>query len=116
MAAEAAGREGDTGVKGNSIESEQITASLKNWMAGKEDESLEFKEAKAAFDINTFLSYCCALSNEGGGRLILGITDKRPREVVGSDAFRESKMDEAKLRAVQELGIRVDAEELILGM
>ena len=30
---------------------------------------------------------CVALANEGGGRMILGVTDKPPRRVVGTKAF-----------------------------
>jgi len=29
-------------------------------------------------DFQKVLKYCCALANRGGGKLILGITDKRP--------------------------------------
>ena len=52
-----------------------------------EGEHFEFKEAKNRFDFQEALKYCCALANCGGGRLIFGITDKRPRKVVGSAAF-----------------------------
>jgi len=30
-----------------------------------------------------------ALANEGGGKVILGVTDRRPRQVVGTKAFAE---------------------------
>jgi ATP-dependent DNA helicase RecG len=54
-----------------------------------EGEHFEFKEAKTRFDANEAARYCCALSNCGGGKLILGISDKRPRQVVGSRAFEQ---------------------------
>ena len=47
----------------------------------------EFKEAKNRYDLNEAAKYCCALSNCGGGKLVLGVSDKRPRQVVGSSAF-----------------------------
>ena len=49
-----------------------------------ENECIEFKEAKADFSFDKLAKYCAALSNEGGGRLILGVTDKKPRLVVGT--------------------------------
>ena len=57
-------------------------------MQGKEDEHLEFKEATNHFHFGTLVKYCAALANEGGGRIVLGVTDKRPRKVVGSRAFK----------------------------
>lgn len=48
---------------------------------------LEFKEAKHSFDIEKLYEYCVAIANEGGGHLVLGITDRPPRAVVGTAAF-----------------------------
>ena len=69
-----------------------------------EGEHFEFKEAKMRFDSNEAARYCCALSNWGGGKLILGISDKRPRQVIGSRAFdqpegtRKGLMDKLRIR------------------
>lgn len=52
-----------------------------------EDEHLEFKEAANSFSFEELVDYCVALANECGGRILLGITDKMPRRVVGSAAF-----------------------------
>ena len=52
-----------------------------------EDEHLEFKEAANNFHFEELVDYCVALANEGGGRMLLGITDKVPRRVVGTKAF-----------------------------
>jgi len=52
----------------------------------KEGHHFEFKEAKNRFGTKEAAEYLCALSNHGGGRLVLGVTDKRPRKVVGSNA------------------------------
>jgi len=54
-----------------------------------EGEHFEFKEAKNNFDSNEAARYCCAMSNCGGGKFVLGITDKRPRRIVGSKAFEQ---------------------------
>ena len=43
-----------------------------------ESEHLEFKEAKSDYDFDKLTDYCCALGNEGGGSIILGVTDKMP--------------------------------------
>lgn len=61
---------------------------LRRWMEEREDEHLEFKEARDRFDFEELVKYCCALANERGGRVILGVTDKRPRRVVGTNAFQ----------------------------
>ena len=69
-----------------------MTATLKElegWLSEPEGERLEFKEAKANFHFETLAKYCAALANEGGGKIILGVTDRRPRRVVGSTAFDE---------------------------
>ena len=35
------------------------------WLKGKEDEHLEFKEAKQNFHFEKLVKYCAALANEG---------------------------------------------------
>lgn len=52
-----------------------------------EDEPLEFKEAVNNFHFEELVDYCVALANEGGGRMLLGITDRMPRRVMGTKAF-----------------------------
>lgn len=52
-----------------------------------ENEHIEFKEAKSNFHFEKLVDYCVALANEGGGRMVLGVTDKLPRQVVGTSAF-----------------------------
>lgn len=82
---------------------EQLTA----WLTAGEDEHLEFKEAKNRFDFEELVRYCCALANEGGGHIVLGVSDKRPRRVVGSKAFAD--LQRAKLGILDRLRLRVDA-------
>lgn len=78
-----------------------------------ETERLEFKEAKQQFDTTKLLRYCVALANEGGGYLVLGVTDKPPRRVVGSQAFPSpTALNDIKARIVDKLRFRVDATEL----
>ena len=60
---------------------------LNDLLNAPEGENYEFKEAKNRYDFEEMVKYCCALANCGGGKFILGVTDKRPRKVVGSKAF-----------------------------
>jgi ATP-dependent DNA helicase RecG len=67
--------------------------------ADKENEHIEFKLAESSFSFEagrkSVCGYSVALANEGGGRLILGVTDKKPRKVVGTKAFiNTSKLEQ----------------------
>lgn len=73
-----------------------------------EHQRLEFKEAKTQFDNRKLYEYCVALANEGGGYLLLGIADKPPRPVVGTQAFNNPVAMAEKL--FQAIGFRVDIE------
>ena len=75
-----------------------------------ETQNLEFKEAKTQYDYTKLCKYCVALANEGGGHLILGIADKLPRQVVGSNAVNDTVDMASKL--FQDIGFRVDIEEV----
>ncbi|HLG99675.1 MAG TPA: ATP-binding protein [Bryobacteraceae bacterium] len=83
---------------------------LESWMAEPEADRLEFKEAKANYDYDKLARYCSALANEGGGRIILGVTDKRPRRVVGSQAFPDPGHTVARL--TRSLQFRIECEEI----
>ena len=89
-----------------------ITQEILNlWLAqAPEDEHLEFKEAKQQYDTTKLLRYCVALANEGGGHLVLGVSDKRPRQVVGTQAFQNR--GEITARILEALRMRVDVQEL----
>ncbi len=94
----------------NTQDASNPVALLESWMAKPEAERLEFKEAKANYDYDKLARYCCALANEGGGRIILGVTDKRPRRVVGSKAFPEPGHTVARL--TRGLQFRIHFEEV----
>ena len=57
------------------------------------------------------LGYVVALTNERGGRLVLGMADARPHEVVGSD-FAENETGNLEDEIYERLHIRVRTEEL----
>lgn len=46
--------------------------------------NLEFQAARGSFSFEELADYCVALGNEGGGTILLGVTDERPRKVVGT--------------------------------
>jgi len=83
---------------------------LQHWLTSREDEHLEFKEAKQNFHFDKLVKYCAALANEGGGSIVLGVTDKRPRKVVGSNVFND--LERTKAGLVERLRLRIDAQEL----
>lgn len=83
---------------------------LESWLAEPEAERLEFKEAKSNYDYDKLARYCSALANEGGGRMILGVADKRPRRIVGSQAFPEPGHTVARL--TRSLQFRIHFEEI----
>lgn len=62
---------------------------IKELLNAKEGENIEFKEAKDSFSRENLLKYACAIANCGGGMVVLGVTDKRPRKIVGTNAFRQ---------------------------
>jgi ATP-dependent DNA helicase RecG len=79
-------------------------------LKGHENEHLEFKEAKNHYDFEELVKYCAALANEGGGKMILGASDKPPRKVVGSLAF--SDLERTKAGLIERLRLRVSAEAI----
>ena len=90
-----------------SITSQQID----EWLnSSSEDQHLEFKEAKTQLDTGELCKYCVAIANEDGGHLVLGVSDKKPRKVVGTQAFRDPK--KAESRIYEGTGLRVDVAEL----
>lgn len=49
---------------------------IQELLEAKEGEYVQFKEAKRRFDSGEAAKCCCALANNGGGKLVFGITDK----------------------------------------
>lgn len=88
------------------------------------EDKVEFKEAKHNYPFaggshtaqedrrKCFLGYVVALANEGGGKLVLGMADKAPHSVVGSD-FANKKMGALEDETYARLGVRVRMEELL---
>ncbi|EEE35449.1 MloB [Rhodobacteraceae bacterium KLH11] len=77
-----------------------------------ENENLEFKEAKHNFHRDKLYKYVVALANEGGGHIVLGMTDKRPRKIVGTTTFQDLNVLKSDVRT--NVGFNVQAQELIV--
>jgi len=84
---------------------------ISRWLlADKENEHLEFKEAKTQYDSRKLTKYCAALANENGGHLLFGVTDRLPRHVVGSQAIPD--VGRTKSQLLERLGIRIEIHEI----
>lgn len=83
---------------------------LEEWISSQEGENFEFKEAKTSFHFEELVKYCCALANEGGGKVILGVTDKRPRHVVGTKAFPQP--EETRRSLMVRIPLRLEILEI----
>lgn len=87
---------------------------LQAWLvAPAESERLEFKEAKINYSNEKLLRYCAALANEGGGYLVLGVTDELPRRVVGTQAYiAATDLNHIKKAITEKFRFRVEVTEL----
>jgi len=84
---------------------------FRQYLAASENRNIEFKSASGGFHFEGLAKYCVALGNEGGGKIILGVADARPRRVVGTHAFKEPGRTEAGLFEL--LRQRIPIEEYI---
>ncbi|MDZ7720721.1 MAG: ATP-binding protein [Balneolaceae bacterium] len=83
---------------------------IEGWLTHrKESRNLEFKEAKTQYDYQKLNKYCVAIANEGGGFLVLGVSDKMPRNVVGTSAFKDISKISSQL--YNSLNFRVNVRE-----
>ncbi|MBN2490020.1 MAG: putative DNA binding domain-containing protein [Planctomycetes bacterium] len=82
---------------------------LQRILDSPEGARIEFKAASGGFAFRDLVTYCVALANEGGGIVVLGATDRRPRRVVGTKAFAEPGRTEAGL--FEALGHRIRIDE-----
>ncbi|ELP32913.1 AlbA family DNA-binding domain-containing protein [Rhodopirellula baltica] len=83
---------------------------LDEWIHDKEGENLEFKTARNRYDFSNLVEYCVALANEGGGKIILGVTDERPRQIVGTKAFNQPERTRKGL--CERIPLGIDFEEI----
>lgn len=79
-------------------------------VAPSETQRLEFKEAKEQYDTTKLHRYCVAIANEGGGYLVMGLSNTPPRRVVGTKAFADPIKTAEKI--FSKVGFRVDVEDV----
>jgi len=70
---------------------------------------IEFKEALRHYDFDKLVKYVVALANEGGGHVVLGVADRRPRTITGTEAFAEPGRTESGIAT--RIGRQVRIEE-----
>ena len=80
-------------------------------LSSSEGTRVEFKTAATGFHFEELVKNCVALANEGGGKIIFGVTDKRPRGIIGTKAFDEPGRTEAGL--FEQLRQRIPIEEYV---
>jgi hypothetical protein len=71
-------------------------------LSSPEGARVEFKSATSGYDFDKLAKCCVALANEGGGEIVLGVTDKRPRQ-----RRRWTRLMADLLRRVSPPGLRV---------
>ena len=84
---------------------------LEKWMQDAEGENLEFKAARGEFSFDKLTKYSVAIANEKGGRIILGVTDKRPRAVCGTQSFVD--IESTQTRLTQRLHLPIQCREIM---
>ncbi len=90
------------------------------------EDHIEFKEAKKNFNYNggehkdptkrrhCILGYVVALANECGGRLVFGMADHWPHEIVGT-SYEKGNLGSLEDAIYEAMGIRVRIEECFDG-
>lgn len=81
---------------------------LRQYLAENESRQLEFKRATTQFDSTKLMRYCCALSCEGGGQMVFGVSDDK--QVVGTQAFADPAKTEHDIH--NRIGLRCTFETL----
>jgi len=76
-----------------------------------EGEHIEFKKAESSFGLKELIEYSVALANERGGMLILGVSDKKPRRIVGTSAYKDG-IAGTKEKLIAQVRLRIDVEEI----
>ena len=86
------------------------------------EDRIDFKEAKNDFNFNggshndpkkrrhCVLGYVVALANEGGGRLVFGMADKYPHQIIGSN-YEKGNLGNLEAAIYDALRIRVHITE-----
>lgn len=74
-----------------------------------ETEGLDFKLAQNQYSLEKLCEYICAIAFEGGGSIVLGVTDKLPRSFVGTQAFPD--LSRLRKDVFEKIGGRIATKE-----
>lgn len=90
-----------------------IPPRLQQILDGLEGEHFEFKEWKTKDDFDGLTKYACSLANEGGGKMVLGVSDQRPRKIVGTRVWPQIEVTRKSLN--QRIHLTTQWEEFQTG-
>lgn len=88
-------------------------AELLRLINADENESLEFKRALP--DNRIIGEYAVALGNEGGGWLLVGITDRKPRKIIGIPRLSQDDLQRLQRSVFDSTNIRIDVCPVVAG-
>ena len=86
-----------------------IPEDIDDILQNRENEVLEFKEAKSNFDSRERSDNCAAIANAGGGRLLLGVSDDA--KIVGTSVY-SGTLNKVPHDVNQAIGVWVIVEEV----
>ncbi len=88
-----------------------VTPRLQQIIDGLEGEHVEFKEWKTHGDFDGLTKFICALANEGGGKFVIGVSDQRPRGIVGTQVWPQIEVARKNLN--QRIHLTTQWEEFL---
>lgn len=77
-------------------------------ISADEGENIEFKQHTPPYE--KIAEYAVGIGNSGGGLLILGVSDKRPRRLIGIDELSGPELQRLKASVYNATGIRLELE------
>ena len=77
-------------------------------MHDEEGLNLEFK--RGLLSRKEIAEYAVGIGNEGGGWLVMGVTDRRPRSIVGVDRQGPAQLQRIRDSVMDSAGIRMDVQ------
>ncbi|MEW6073151.1 MAG: ATP-binding protein [Planctomycetota bacterium] len=83
-------------------------AELRALLRRKECESVEFKPR--LLDREEITEYAVGIGNAGGGRLVLGVSDRRPRRILGIEELSEKELGKIRDSVAESAGIHIELE------
>ncbi|MDZ4299416.1 MAG: ATP-binding protein, partial [Candidatus Sungbacteria bacterium] len=87
-----------------------IPEDIDDILRNRENEVLEFKEAKGNFDSGDRSDCCAAIANTGGGRLLLGVTDAG--DIVGTKVYMGT-LNKIPHDVYQRISVTILAEDVL---